>query len=179
MTSTLHCSGALLKAMHRRAADLPPPVAATNALGPWSVTLLHARPQKLALAVCHASRQGFVFPAAPLATLPERFGPALFQLLLMLGAPVDVARREVDAMQPLVIAPVVDLRVRSQMAQYRDHVLWRLADGAGLAQVNTYLAMNLVLRPGSFIVGERSFELLGLDPAPVRRLCDRLYGLAT
>lgn len=177
MSSTLHCTAALLKAMKRRAAELPPPASATNALGPWSVTLLHTHPQKLALAVCHASRHGFVFPAAPLATLPDRFGPALLGLLVMLGAPPDVARREVEAMQPLALAPTADRGVRAHMGQYADDVRWRLAHGAGLAECNVYLAGNLVLRPAVFHVGEQSLALLGLDVAPVRRLTRERMGL--
>ncbi|HSV69543.1 MAG TPA: hypothetical protein VLI72_05485 [Methylibium sp.] len=178
MGSVLHCAAALLKAMRVAPAALPSPERASNALGAWSVTLIHARPQKLALAVCHASRHGFVFPAAPLATLPERFGPALFGLLVMLGAPVDAARREVDAMQPLALAPTADRGVRAHMGQYADDVRWRLAGGAGLAECNLFLAGNLVLRPAVFHVGEQTFTLLGLDPAPVRRLTRVRVGLS-
>lgn len=176
MSGVLHATAPLLAALRR---PLQPLQTADNALGAWSATLLNVRPRKLLLAVCHASRQALVWPAAPLATAPERFGPALFELLLMLGAPVDVARREVDAMQPLQVAPTADRGVRWLMGAYRETVLWRLADGASLAEVNAYLAMYCVLKPANFVVGERSFELLGLSPAPVRRLRDPMFGLAT
>ncbi len=177
MSGVLHVTATLRGALRRPLSAAA--AAPDNALGAWSATLLNTRPRRLLLAVCHASRLAMVWPAAPLVSAPERFGPALFELLLMLGAPVDAARREVDAMQPLQLVPTVDRGVRALMGSCRETVTWRLADGATLAEVNAFLAMNRVLRPAGFVVGERSFELLGLNPAPVRRLRDPMFGLAT
>ena len=141
-----------------------------NALGPWSAVLLHTRPQKLVLAVCNASRHALVLPAAPLASLPGRLPDALFEVLMMCGAPVEAARKEANAMQPLVLAPTIDRGVRSHIGQYRDEVTWCLAAGDSLSAINLRLANNLVLKPYTGHVGERSMEMLGLDPAPLRAL---------
>ena len=74
--TTLRCTQKLLTAMKMKPSAPPPP--RRNALGDWSLNLLHVRPVKLVLAMSEHDRFALVLEAAPYATLPQRFADALF-----------------------------------------------------------------------------------------------------
>jgi hypothetical protein len=71
-------------------------------LGDGSLNLLRTRP-KLVVAISEHGRLGLVLGAAPFATFPQRLAEAEFVQLLAIGVSPEAARRELDAMQPLVI----------------------------------------------------------------------------
>ncbi len=143
--TALRCTQKLLTAM--KVAPSAPPAPGTNRLGDWSLNLLHTRP-KLVIAVSEHDRFGLVLEAAPYATLPQRFTDAVFAQLLTIGVPPDAARRECDAMQPLIITATTHYPNRlSLQANLKDYA-WQMegmkAEGATLAAINARLAGHIV-----------------------------------
>lgn len=117
-------------------------------IGP--LNLLHTRPKlAVAVAVSEHDRFGLVLEAAPYATLPQRFAEAVFVQLLAIGVPPDAARRERDAMQPLVITATTHYANRlSLQANLKDYAwiaeIFLAERHSSLAQINARLADNLV-----------------------------------
>ncbi len=143
--TALRCTQKLLKAMKVQPA---PPCPGSNHLGDWSLNLLHSRP-KLVVAVSEHDRLGLALEAAPFATLSQRFVEAVFVQLLAIGVPPEAARRERDAMQPLVITATTHYANRlSLQANLKDYgwiaEIFLVERGASLAAVNARLADNLV-----------------------------------
>ena len=143
--TALRCTQKLLKAMKIQPA---PPCPGSNHLGDWSLNLLHSRP-KLVVAVSEHDRLGLALEAAPFATLPQRFVEAAFVQLLAIGVPPEAARRERDAMQPLVITATTHYANRlSLQANLKDYgwiaEIFLVERRASLAAVNARLADNLV-----------------------------------
>ena len=144
--TALRCTQKLLKAM--KAQPAPPPESGANLLGDWSLNLLHTRP-KLVVAVSEHDRLGLALEAAPFATLPQRFVDAIFVQLLAIGVPPEAARRERDAMQPLIVTattPYADRR--SLQANLKDYAwvaeIFFSERGVSLARVNERLADHIV-----------------------------------
>jgi hypothetical protein len=82
-----------------------------------------------------------------MATLQNRFGPALLQNLLAIGVPPDRARAEVDAHAPLQWALGHDRGVLTHLNQCAADVLWATNDGLSLPSVNQRLAERIILKP--------------------------------
>lgn len=144
--TALRCTQKLLKAM--KVPPAPPPGPGENRLGDWSLNLLHTRP-KLVVAVSEHDRLGLALEAAPFATLPQRFVEAVFVQLLAIGVPPEIARRERDAMQPLVITATTHYANRlSLQANLKDYAwiaeIFLVERGASLALINSRLADNIV-----------------------------------
>jgi hypothetical protein len=144
--TALRCTQKLLKAM--KAQPTPPPGPGANRLGDWQLNLLPAR-RKLVVAISEHDRLGLVLEAAPFATLPQRFAEAVFVQLLAIGVPPDAARRECDAMQPLVFTATTHYANRlSLQANLKDYgwlaELYLIERGATLAQINARLAEHIV-----------------------------------
>jgi len=144
--TALRCTQKLLKAMK----DTPsaPPAPGANRLGDWSLNLLHTRP-KLVVAVSEHDRLGMVLEAAPYATLTQRFADAVFVQLLAIGVPPDEARRERDAMQPLIITATTGYANRlSLQANLKDYAwladVWQTERKQSIAATNARLADNIV-----------------------------------
>lgn len=99
--TTLFCTRALLDGL-----ELAPHPAAPsdNHLGAWTATLVLLRPARLVLAVSEHGRLPLVLAAEPWSSLLERLPEALYQQLLALRVPADLARSERDQMRPLVPA---------------------------------------------------------------------------
>jgi len=101
------------------------------------------------VAVSEHDRLGLVLEAAPYATLPQRFIEAVFVQLLAIGVPPDAARRERDAMQPLIITATTPYANRlSLQANLKDYawiaeIFWEERQ-VSLAAVNARLADNIV-----------------------------------
>ena len=144
--TTLRCTQKLLTAMKVAPSATPAPGA--NRLGDWMLNLIHTRP-KLVVAISEHDRLGMVLEAAPYATLPQRFVEAVFVQLLAIGVPPDAARRERDAMMPLIITATTPYPNRlSLQANLKDYA-WLaemfLAERQwSYAQINARLADNLV-----------------------------------
>lgn len=144
--TTLRCTQKLLTAM--KVTPSAPPASSENRLGDWMLNLIHTRP-KLVVAISEHDRLGLVLEAAPYATLPQRFVDAAFVQLLAIGVPPEAARRERDAMLPLVITATTPYANRlSLQANLKDYA-WLaeifLAERQwSYAQINARLADNLV-----------------------------------
>jgi hypothetical protein len=145
--TALRCTQKLLTAIKVKPAA--PPAPGSNALGDWTLNLLHVRPSKLVLAVSEHNRFALVLVAAPYATLPQRLVDTVFMQLLFIGVPPDVARRECDAMQPLTITVTTHYAnrrsIQANMTDYALVVEYMLeGQGASLADVNAHLVKHLV-----------------------------------
>ncbi len=133
-------------------------------LGPWSLGLVHCRPVKLVVAVSASTRWAMALHAAPLATLQQRFGPALLQNLLALGVPPDRARAEVDAHAPTQWVLGHDRGVLAHLNQCARDALWAANDGLSLPSVNQRLAERIILKPQTGTPASEVLRLLGGDP---------------
>lgn len=161
---TLHVTRELARALKlptRLAVDAS---ASGSALGPWSLGLVHCRPAKLVVAVSASTRWAMALHAAPLATLQQRFGPALLQNLLALGVPPDRARAEVDAHAPAQWALGHDRGVLTHLNQCAGDVLWAVNDGLSLPSVNQRLAERIIIKPQTGLPAADVLRLLGGDP---------------
>jgi len=158
--TALRCTQKLLKAM--KATPSIPLAPGANRLGDWSLNLLHTRP-KLVVAVSEHDRLGLVVEAAPYATLMQRFADAVFVQLLAIGVPPDEARRERDAMQPLIITATTGYANRlSLQANLKDYAwladVWQTERKQSIAATNARLADNIVSingkleRPREFVL---------------------------
>lgn len=158
--TALRCTQKLLKAM--KITPSAPPITGANRLGDWSLNLLNTRP-KLVVAVSEHDRFGVVLEAAPYATLTQRFADAVFVQLLAIGVTPDEARRERDAMQPLIITATTGYANRlSLQANLKDYAwradVWQTERNESIAATNARLATNIVSingkleRPREFVL---------------------------
>ena len=161
---TLHVTRALAKSLKLPEQTTKVPHAAGSALGPWSLKLVHCRPAKLAVAVSTNTRWALALHAAPLATLKERFGPALLLNLLALGVPPDRARAEVDAHSPIEWALGHDRSVLTHLNYFSNDVLWDNDDGMSLASINQRLADHILLKPKTGVASAEVLRVLGGNP---------------
>ncbi len=143
--TALRCTQKLLTAM--KVAPNAPLSPGANRLGDWSLNLLHTRP-KLVVAVSEHDRFGLVLEAAPYATLSQRFADAVFMQLFAIGVPPDAARRECDAMQPLIITATTPypnrLSLQANLKDYAWQAEWMMGNGETLAAINARLAGHIV-----------------------------------
>lgn len=165
--TALRCTQKLLTALRLQPAAPAVASAGKSAaqLGDWTMNLLHARPAKLVLAVSEHDRLGLMLEAAPFSTLPQRFTQALFAHLLTLGVPPDIARRECDAMQPLVVTATTgyDNRrsIQGNMTDYTFLVEWMLEERTPLAEINARLARQISKPTGHAYPGDLARQRLG------------------
>ena len=174
---TLHVTRELAKALKLPAQIATQPSAAGSALGPWSLGLVHCRPAKLVVAVSTTTRWAFALHAAPLATLQQRFGPALLLNLLALGVPPDRARAEVDAHSPLQWALGHDRGVLTHLNQFAGDAMWAISDGLSLASINQRLADRIIMKPKKGVSSDDVLRVLGGNP-DLRAIGRRVQGKA-
>lgn len=172
---TLHVTRELANALKLPAKIAAEPSAAGSALGPWSLGLVHCRPAKLVVAVSSSTRWAMALHAAPLATLQQRFGPALMLNLLALGVPPDRARAEVDAHTPVQWALGHDRSVLTHLNQATGKVLWAAQDGLSLPSINQRLADNIILKPKAAVAAAVVLRVLGGNP-DLRSIASRTLG---
>lgn len=161
---TLHVTRELARAIKLPSRLVVDTDATGSALGPWSLGLVHCRPAKLVVAVSASTRWAMALRAAPMATLQNRFGPALLQNLLAIGVPPDRARAEVDAHAPLQWALGHDRGVLTHLNQCAADVLWATNDGLSLPSVNQRLAERIILKPQTGTPVCEVLRLLGGNP---------------
>ena len=162
---TLHVTRELANSLKLPAKIAAPPSAAGSALGPWSLGLVHSRPAKLVVAVSTTTRWAFALHAAPLATLQQRFGPALMLNLLALGVPPDRARTEVDAHSPVQWALGHDRGALAHLNQFSYSASRAAGDGSSLPSINQHLAERIILKPKVYVASDEMFRVLGCTPA--------------
>ena len=144
--TALRCTQKLLTAM--KVTPSAPHAPGANRLGDWSLNLLHTRP-KMVVAISEHDRLGLLLEAAPYTTLPQRFLDAVLAQLLAIGVPPDAARRECDAMQPLVFTATTPYPNRlSLQANLKDYAwlaeMYLAERQAPLAEINARMADNIV-----------------------------------
>lgn len=140
------------------------------ALGVWYLDLVHCRGAKLVLAVETGTRWSFVLPAAPFASLADRFGAALFEALLAAGVPPDRARQEVEAASPYVPARLTDRSVQAHLRQCKEDVAWAAQQGASVPLLNERLGHRPILAPRESWTDSELLRKLGGDPElPMRQ----------
>lgn len=161
---TLHVTRELARALKLPAKGVVDASASGSALGPWSLGLVHCRPAKLVVAVSANTRWAMALHAAPLATLQNRFGPALLQNLLAIGVPPDRARTEVDVHVSTHWALGHDRGVLTHLNQCAGDVLWASNDGLSLPSVNQRLAERIIIKPKSGVPVDQVLRLLGGNP---------------
>jgi hypothetical protein len=108
----------------------------------------------LVVAISEHDRLGLVLEAAPYATLPQRFAYAVFVQLLAIGVPPEAARRERDAMLPLIVTGTTPYSNRlSLQANLKDYAwlaeIFLVEHQSSFAQINARLANNLVTINGN------------------------------
>lgn len=165
--ATLHVTRELARALKLPRQLAVGLVASPSVLGPWSLGLVHCRPAKLVVAVSATTRWALALHAAPLATLQNRFGPALLLNLLALGVPPDRARREVDAHGPVQWSLGHDRGVLAHLNQCAADVLWAANDGLSLPSLNQRLAERIIMKPQEGVPSAEVLRLLGGDPDSV------------
>jgi uncharacterized protein DUF6933 len=166
----LRCTAKLLKAM--KAVPQAKPQLARNRLGEWTANLIRVSRIQLVIAVSEPTRFGVVVDAAPYAALPERFGYALFQALLNIGIPGDVAAQEVESMYPLELAASNSRSVLGTLNQFAWHVECDLQYGmaCSAAELTRRLGDTVVLKPKHIAFpADGVREALGLPPIERRR----------
>lgn len=102
----LLCTDTLLQRLDTAGLAPPDEAEPPSRLGDWSATLLALRPARLVLAVSEHALLPTVIDADDAASVPERLPEAVYQLLLALDVPPDLARLERTAMQPLLPCPM-------------------------------------------------------------------------
>jgi hypothetical protein len=111
----LHCTAKLRDRLNRprKSETLP----TSTALGDWYATALFWRPQ-LALLVNERTLIPVLMPLAPAVTLPERFGPALAQLLRRHGVCQRFIESEVAEMAEVAVVKTNNRRVVGTMNEF-------------------------------------------------------------
>ena len=97
---------------------LTEPGTAGNALGHWYANLIHLDRKPYVLALSERSLLSVVVPAAPYATLVDRFAPALQELLAALSVRTRDILREIEAMAGMSIAATANRRVLGVLNQF-------------------------------------------------------------
>lgn len=107
--SILLCTGRLIDALDIGVGEAGPALPASdNRLGAWFATVVPLRPARLVLAVSEHARLPVVLSVDPRETVLQRLPDAVYALLLDLKVPVELARGERAAMQPLRALAGVD-----------------------------------------------------------------------
>ena len=111
----LHCTAKLRDRLNRLSESEKLPT--STALGDWYATAIFWRPQ-LALLVNERTLLPVLMPLAPAATLPDRFGPALAQLLRQHGIGQGFIESEVAKMAEVAVVKTSNRRVVGTMNDF-------------------------------------------------------------
>ena len=167
--AVLRCTAKLLKAM--KAKPVAEPAAASNRLGEWTANLIRVSRIQLVLAVSEPTRMGVVIDAAPYALIPERFSHTLFEALLYLGIPADMAAEEVDSMHGMELAASSSRSVLGTLNQFAYQIesdLWH-GKACSARDLTCRLAEMVVIKPKDVgFPADRVREAFGLAPLDLR-----------
>lgn len=161
--STLFCTQDLLRRLpsvgRAAAADTE------NRLGDWTAAVIPLAPVRMLLAVSDHARLPLALDAEPFDDLLTRLPEALYQLLLDIRFPADLARLERDAMQPLRPAGAGDRTAVALLEAYA--VQLRSAWEQGLSRSPAELSLHLAMLATEHLEGatpaqaaRRRFQLL-------------------
>lgn len=147
----LLCTGRLLDALSAEpesitAAATPEPLPASdNRLGTWVATLVPLRPARLVLAVSEHARLPLVLSLDPRDDLLERLPDAVYGLLLELKVPVELARGEREAMQPLRAAAGIEQGSLGMLraCEIELRAAWERGESRSPADLSVFLARQV------------------------------------
>lgn len=117
--------------------------ASDNRLGTWTATLLPLRPVRFVLAISEHASLPLVLEALPYPTALDRLPAAVYELLLALKLPPDLARRERADMQPLHLSPTGNNSMLAMLKTYAIEL--RSAWENGLSRSPSELSAHLAL----------------------------------
>ena len=178
--TALRCTAKLLKPLKTKpAADLCAP---TNCLGDWSANVVRYARKPFVIAVAEYSRIALILPAAPYATLVERFQQDLPYLLRYLHIPDVQIEAELAAMQPMRIAKTNSRSVLASINNYDLMISWLLAGGEDWTTVDLMQRIaEDISKPNDYQpTGDAVRARFGLEPmiGPAMREQDRRFGEA-
>lgn len=161
--STLFCTQELLSRLPQGDTQISSPT--PNRLGDWTAMVVPLAPVRLILAVSDHARLPLVVAAEPFDDVLSRLPLAVYQLLLDIRFPPDLARLERDAMQPLQLAPAGDRTAIAFLESYA--VQLRAAWETGLSRSPAELSLHLATLATEHLEGatpaqaaRRRFQLL-------------------
>lgn len=163
--TTLYCTRDLLDGLD---VAPQPALAADNHLGAWTATLVLLRPARLVLAVSEHGRLPLVLAAEPWPTLLERLPEAVYQQLLALKVPADLARAERDQMRPLVPALAAGRGHLDQLAGLAPELAaaWERGASRSPAELSLLLAHLPAGDPDASTAAQATRRRLHLVPDP-------------
>lgn len=140
--SILYCTQDLLDRLP--GIDAPSVSPADNRLGTWTATIIPLAPVRMLLAVSDHARLPLALVATPYDDLLSRLPDALYQLLLDIKFPPDLARLERDAMQPLCPAPAGERTAIALLEAYAIELrgMWEQGLSRSPAELSLHLAMQ-------------------------------------
>lgn len=176
--TALRCTAKLLKPLKTKpAADVPAP---TNRLGDWSANVVRYARKPFVIAVAEYSTIGLILPAAPYATLVERFLEDLPYLLRYLHIPEAQIDAELTAMQPMRIAKTNSRSVLASINNYDLMISWLLADGEDWTTIDLMKRIaEDISKPNDYQpTGDAVRARFGLEPmiGPAMRAQDWRFG---
>lgn len=145
---------------------------AGNRLGDWSANVVRHGRKPFVIAVAEDSRLALLLPAAPYATLLDRFLEDLPYLLRYLHIPEAMIEAEIAAMAPLHVARTNSRSVLASINQY-DFMISCYLDGESWTTVDLMKRMaEEISKPNDYEpVGDVVRARFGLEPmiAPAMR----------
>lgn len=167
--TAFRCTAKLLKAL--KMTPVSAPEQSTNRLGDWSANLVRYARKPFVIAVAEHSRVAIIVPAAPYATLRERFKEELLCLFNDLEIPESQIEAEFAAMAPLQIARSNSRSVLASINQYHQVVSSLLTDE------EPWSTVDLMRRLAEDISKPNSYEAAG-DVARARFSLEPIIGPA-
>lgn len=143
----LHCTAKLRNRLNRLP-DVARPATST-ALGDWYAAALFWRPQQVALLVNEQTLLPILMPLAPARSLPERFGPALEQLLRQHGIDRDFIESELADMTEVAVVKTSNCQVVGTMNEFCFEATVHREESGATDLIP--LAMRLAMTPCSAI----------------------------
>ena len=126
---TLRCTQKLLKRVPAGFVEAPEP--STTLLGDWYANILFSQPQ-LILCVSERTLLPVVVSAKDIRAFPQRLRLALHELLIHLGAPTQLADREVSEMEETQFARTTNRRLLGSINEFMFHLADDVCEDPGL-----------------------------------------------
>ncbi|MES1936769.1 DUF6933 domain-containing protein [Salinisphaera hydrothermalis] len=161
--TAFRCTAKLLKPLKVAAeTDIPAP---ENRLGDWTANVVRHGRKPFVIAVAEHSRLALLLPAAPYATLLERFLEGLPYLLRYLYVPETQIEAEMAAMTPLHVARTNSRSVLASINQYNFMISCYL-EGESWTTVDLMKRMaEEISKPNDYQpVGDAVRARFGLEP---------------
>lgn len=162
--TAFRCTAKLLKSIKAvPESDVPAPA---NCLGDWSANVVRYARKPFVIAVAEHSRIAFILPAAPYATLVDRFLEDLPYLLRYLHIPEAQIESEMATMAPMRIAKTNSRSVLASINNYDQMFEWLLAGGEQWTTIDLMKRVaEDISKPNNYQpTGDAVRECFGLEP---------------